>query len=291
MSALIEVDGRLEVLRRPAGAGRLRPRGRRRRDQRPDRPQRLGQDDALQRDHRLRADPAGRGPLRRAPNHQRPARPRVQARHRPHVPADADLRAPDRAREHARRDPARARAGCAACCAARARPPSARRALELLDFVGHRAARRTSPPATSPTASASCSSSPRCSSPTRRCCCSTSRPGGVNPTLINQLADRIRELNGAGKTFLVVEHNMEFVMSLCDRSRCSARAARSSPARPRRSAPNPAVLDAYLGGEDDDGDAAASDASAALRAAPRTVAPAPDRAPAARAGSAAPSRC
>src|ERR1700733_10972465 len=40
--------------------------------------------------------------------------------------------------------------------------------------------------------------------------------GGVNPTLINQLADRIRELNRAGKTFLVVEHNMEFVMGLCD---------------------------------------------------------------------------
>ena len=36
--------------------------------------------------------------------------------------------------------------------------------------------------------------------------------GGVNPTLISQLAARIRELNDAGKTFLVVEHNMEFVM-------------------------------------------------------------------------------
>src|SRR5436309_6675879 len=39
--------------------------------------------------------------------------------------------------------------------------------------------------------------------------------GGVNPTLIGHLADRIAELNRAGKTFLVVEHNMEFVMSLC----------------------------------------------------------------------------
>ena len=34
--------------------------------------------------------------------------------HRPHVPADADLRAADRAREHARRDAALTRAGCAA---------------------------------------------------------------------------------------------------------------------------------------------------------------------------------
>ena len=38
--------------------------------------------------------------------------------------------------------------------------------------------------------------------------------GGVNPTLINHLANRIQELNAAGKTILVVEHNMEFVMGL-----------------------------------------------------------------------------
>ena len=41
--------------------------------------------------------------------------------------------------------------------------------------------------------------------------------GGVNPTLINHLADRIQELNAAGKTILVVEHNMEFVMGICSR--------------------------------------------------------------------------
>ena len=36
-------------------------------------------------------------------------------------------------------------------------------------------------------------------------------------SLVNHIADRIRELNAAGKTFLIVEHNMEFVMGLCDR--------------------------------------------------------------------------
>ena len=40
--------------------------------------------------------------------------------------------------------------------------------------------------------------------------------GGINPTLINQLAERIRTLNTHGVTFLVVEHNMEFVMGLCE---------------------------------------------------------------------------
>src|ERR1700722_4544277 len=41
--------------------------------------------------------------------------------------------------------------------------------------------------------------------------------GGVNPTLLNVIRERIRELNRQGRTFLVVEHNMELVMGLCDR--------------------------------------------------------------------------
>ena len=41
--------------------------------------------------------------------------------------------------------------------------------------------------------------------------------GGVNPTLIGTIAGRIRDLNRQGTTFLIVEHNMEFVMGLCDR--------------------------------------------------------------------------
>ena len=40
--------------------------------------------------------------------------------------------------------------------------------------------------------------------------------GGVNLTLINEIAEKIRTLNAQGKTFLIVEHNMEFVMNLCD---------------------------------------------------------------------------
>ena len=75
--------------------------------------------------------------------------------------------------------------------------------------------------------------------------------GGVNPTLITHLADRIRALNAAGKTFLVVEHNMEFVMSLCHRVTVLSQGTPLVSGSPDEVRSNPAVLDAYLGGEDD----------------------------------------
>ena len=39
---------------------------------------------------------------------------------------------------------------------------------------------------------------------------------GVNPVLVEQIEQRVRELNARGLTFLVVEHNMNLVMRLCD---------------------------------------------------------------------------
>jgi branched-chain amino acid transport system ATP-binding protein len=74
--------------------------------------------------------------------------------------------------------------------------------------------------------------------------------GGVNPTLINHLGDRIRELNRAGKTFLVVEHNMEFVMGICHRVTVLNQGRTLVTGAPDEVRSNPAVLDAYLG---DDG--------------------------------------
>jgi ABC-type branched-subunit amino acid transport system ATPase component len=76
--------------------------------------------------------------------------------------------------------------------------------------------------------------------------------GGVNPTLIGHLADRIRELNKSGKTFLVVEHNMEFVMDLCHQVTVLSQGTPLISGAPETVRSNPAVLDAYLGGEDDE---------------------------------------
>jgi ABC-type branched-subunit amino acid transport system ATPase component len=75
---------------------------------------------------------------------------------------------------------------------------------------------------------------------------------GVNPTLINQLTERIRELNRAGKTFLVVEHNMEFVMGLCQQVTVLHQGRTLLTGTPEQVRADPAVLDAYLGGADDD---------------------------------------
>ena len=71
--------------------------------------------------------------------------------------------------------------------------------------------------------------------------------GGVNPTMVNYLAERIRTLNQRGITFLVVEHNMEFVMNLCSKVMVMHRGIRIAEGTPAEVRANAAVLEAYLG--------------------------------------------
>jgi neutral amino acid transport system ATP-binding protein len=71
--------------------------------------------------------------------------------------------------------------------------------------------------------------------------------GGINPTMINHLSERIRMLNERGVTFLVVEHNLEFVMGLCDTVMVLHRGAKIAEGTPEEVRKNPAVLEAYLG--------------------------------------------
>jgi ABC-type branched-subunit amino acid transport system ATPase component len=76
--------------------------------------------------------------------------------------------------------------------------------------------------------------------------------GGVNPSLINQLAQRIKELNADGKTFLIVEHNMEFVMDLCHHIAVLDSGTVVATGPPAAVRNDPRVLDAYLGTAEDD---------------------------------------
>jgi branched-chain amino acid transport system ATP-binding protein len=71
--------------------------------------------------------------------------------------------------------------------------------------------------------------------------------GGVNPTLMERIMDHIRELNASGITFLIVEHNMDVVMSLCDSIIVMAHGEVLTKGTPEAIRADDIVLDAYLG--------------------------------------------
>ncbi|MGV9798167.1 branched-chain amino acid ABC transporter ATP-binding protein/permease [Mycobacterium sp. NPDC003449] len=75
--------------------------------------------------------------------------------------------------------------------------------------------------------------------------------GGINPVLIERMAAMIRELNAHGKTFLIVEHNMPFVLDLCPRVHVLSRGATMASGTPGQIQADPAVIDAYLGDDFD----------------------------------------
>jgi branched-chain amino acid transport system ATP-binding protein len=70
---------------------------------------------------------------------------------------------------------------------------------------------------------------------------------GVNPTMIRHLVGHIQALNAQGHTFVVIEHNMEVVMSLCRRIVVLSQGERIAEGSPAEVADDPLVLDAYFG--------------------------------------------
>jgi ABC-type branched-subunit amino acid transport system ATPase component len=70
---------------------------------------------------------------------------------------------------------------------------------------------------------------------------------GVNPVLVDQIEQRIRDLNARGITFLVVEHNMNVVMRLCDPVVVLDHGTKLAEGPPAAIRDDPRVLDAYLG--------------------------------------------
>lgn len=71
---------------------------------------------------------------------------------------------------------------------------------------------------------------------------------GVNPSLVDQLRELLVELNRVqGGSFVVIEHNMEFVMRLCPHVICLVEGRVLAEGSPEAVQGNRAVLEAYLG--------------------------------------------
>jgi branched-chain amino acid transport system ATP-binding protein len=71
--------------------------------------------------------------------------------------------------------------------------------------------------------------------------------GGVNPALLERMMDRIKTLNAEGLTFLIVEHNMDVVMTLCESIVVMAHGEVLLQGSPTKVQEDHRVLDAYLG--------------------------------------------
>lgn len=72
---------------------------------------------------------------------------------------------------------------------------------------------------------------------------------GLNEQETTQLAEFIRELNSDGLPVLLVEHDMGLVMGICHRVMVLALGKKIADDTPKAIQKNPAVLEAYLGGE------------------------------------------
>jgi branched-chain amino acid transport system ATP-binding protein len=70
---------------------------------------------------------------------------------------------------------------------------------------------------------------------------------GVNPVMMETMERHIRELHARGMTFLVVEHDMNFVMRVCDPIIVLDQGSPLTEGSPVEVQSDPRVLEAYLG--------------------------------------------
>lgn len=71
--------------------------------------------------------------------------------------------------------------------------------------------------------------------------------GGVNPALLDRIGTLVRDLNSEGRTFVIVEHNMDLVMSISDHIVVFDRGRPIAAGPPGEIRTDERVLGAYLG--------------------------------------------
>jgi len=69
----------------------------------------------------------------------------------------------------------------------------------------------------------------------------------VNPTMINQMKEQIRALHHAGKTVVLVEHNMDVVMDISQRVVVLDHGQKIAEGTPEAIRRDPRVIEAYFG--------------------------------------------
>lgn len=70
---------------------------------------------------------------------------------------------------------------------------------------------------------------------------------GVNPVIVKKITDHIKQCKREGKTFLIVEHDIPFIMGLSDRLTVLHLGEKLAEGEPTEIRENKEVLDAYLG--------------------------------------------
>lgn len=77
---------------------------------------------------------------------------------------------------------------------------------------------------------------------------------GMNPKETEEAMNLIFKIRDSGLAVVVIEHDMRFIFNLCDRVLCLVRGQLLIEGSPGEVQSDPRVIEAYIGGDDDEGD-------------------------------------